>query len=56
IPSYQAGAMVQKVPLSTTMTPAMVIGNQVEWIACGLGIAGLAVGLLLAPRRRRRRG
>jgi apolipoprotein N-acyltransferase len=56
IPSFKPGSMVQKVPLNTAMTPAMVVGDQIEWIACGLGMAGLAVGLLLAPRGRRRRG
>jgi apolipoprotein N-acyltransferase len=56
IPSFQPGSMVQKVPLSNTMTPAMVIGNQIEWVVCGLGLAGLALGLMLAPRRGRRRG
>ncbi|MHB1172790.1 MAG: apolipoprotein N-acyltransferase [Lacisediminihabitans sp.] len=54
LPSYTAGAMVEDVPLSTTTTPATVIGRAAEWLSCGLGLAGLLLGILLRPRRRRR--
>ncbi|MES2171258.1 MAG: apolipoprotein N-acyltransferase [Actinomycetota bacterium] len=48
---FTRGAMIATIPLSTTITPAMVIGRQLEWLAGGFGIAGLALGLLLRRRR-----
>ncbi len=52
LPRYEAGAMVVDVPLSTTTTPAVVIGRGVEW-----GVAALALGALIGAaiggRRRR---
>jgi len=52
LPRYVAGVMVADVPLSTTTTPAVVIGRGVEW-----GVAALALGALLGAaisgRRRR---
>ena len=56
LPDYKAGAMLEKVPLSSAVTPAMVIGPAVEWLAGGIGLAGLILGLLLTLARRRRRG
>ena len=55
IPAYEAGYMVADVPLATTATPASVIGFQLEWLAAGVGIAGLLVALTTrAPRRPRK--
>ncbi len=53
LPWYEAGAMVEEVPLSTTVTPAALLGRQVEWFVAGLGIAGLIVAgfSVLAQRR-----
>lgn len=51
LPRFTPGAMVETIPLSSTRTPAMVIGRQVEWAAAGFGLAGLALGLLLRRRR-----
>ncbi len=52
LPRYAAAAMVVDVPLSTTTTPAVVIGRGVEW-----GVAVIAMGALigaaLGGRRRR---
>ncbi len=53
LPTFTRGAMVETIPLSRTITPAMVAGRQIEWIFAGFGLAGLIVGLMLAPRRRR---
>ncbi|QNE46688.1 apolipoprotein N-acyltransferase [Glaciihabitans sp. INWT7] len=53
LPTFTRGALVQTVPLSTTVTPAMFAGRQIEWIVAGFGLASLLVGLLLAPRRPR---
>ena len=54
LPTFRRGVMVETVPLSTTVTPAMFAGRQIEWIVAGFGLASLVVGLLLAPRQRRR--
>jgi apolipoprotein N-acyltransferase len=48
--------LVETIPLSTTITPAMFAGRQIEWIVTGFGLAVLVVGMLLAPRRRRGNG
>ncbi|HXD62705.1 MAG TPA: apolipoprotein N-acyltransferase [Lacisediminihabitans sp.] len=56
LPDYKAGAMLENVPLSSAVTPAMVIGPVVEWLAGGIGLAGLILGLLLTLARGRRRG
>lgn len=58
LPDFTAGAMLENVPLSSTITPAMVIGRSVEWLAGGIGLAGLALGFALrwAERRRGSRG
>lgn len=43
LPTWVPGAMVQTVPLSTTVTPAMLAGRSVEWFVAGLGLAGFAL-------------
>ena len=53
LPTFTAGAMVQTVPLSDTITPAMVAGRATEWLLSGLGLAGLALCLGAARRHRR---
>ncbi len=53
LPTFTRGAMIETIPLSTTLTPAMFAGRQIEWIVAGFGLASLAVGILLAPRRAR---
>jgi apolipoprotein N-acyltransferase len=53
LPTFSAGAMVQTVPLSDTITPAMVAGRGIEWLLSGLGLAGLALCLGTARRYRR---
>jgi apolipoprotein N-acyltransferase len=59
IPAYQPGAMVADVPLATVPTPASLLGFQIEWLAAGFGVIGLAVALTTRtsprPVRARRR-
>ncbi len=52
LPRYEAGAMVVDVPLSTTTTPAVVIGRGVEW---GVAVVafGALIGAAIGGRRRR---
>jgi len=54
LPPFTRGALVETIPLSTTVTPAMFAGRQIEWIVAGFGLASLVGGLLLAPRLHRR--
>jgi apolipoprotein N-acyltransferase len=53
LPTFTAAAMVQMVPLSETITPAMVAGRGIEWLLSGLGLAGLVLCMGAARRQRR---
>ncbi|WEO79186.1 apolipoprotein N-acyltransferase [Cryobacterium sp. SO2] len=53
LPTWEAGAMVQTVPLSTTDTPAMSAGRPLEWFVSGLGLAGLLFCLVAGRSLRR---
>jgi apolipoprotein N-acyltransferase len=55
LPTWLPGAMVQTVPLSNTVTPAMVAGRGIEWLVSGFGLAGFVLCLLNALRTRRNR-
>jgi apolipoprotein N-acyltransferase len=46
LPTWTAGAMLQTVPLSTTITPATSAGRPIEWFVSGLGLAGVLFCLL----------
>lgn len=52
LPRYTAGAMVVDVPLTTTTTPAVVIGRGVEWGVVMIALGAL-IGAALGGRRRR---
>lgn len=57
LPWFEPGSMVEEVPLSTTTTPAVLLGRQVEWFVAGLGlgtivVAGLSARATRTPRRR----
>jgi apolipoprotein N-acyltransferase len=56
LPDYTAGAMLDNVPLSSTITPAMAIGRAIEWLVGGLGLAGLVLGFAMQWAGRRRHG
>lgn len=58
LPWYDPGAMVEDVPLSTAITPAVLAGRQFEWLVSGLGlgalvIAGAAARATTTPRRQK---
>ncbi len=50
LPTYKPGTLVATVPLSTTITPATWLGEPIEIFVCILGLGGLVVGFVLAPR------
>lgn len=52
LPWYTAGAMVVDVPTSSTVTPAVLLGRQLEWLVSGFGLAVLLLGAIAARRRR----
>ena len=49
---YTAGAMVADVPTSSTVTPAVAVGRQLEWLVSGFGLGILVLAGLLGRRRR----
>jgi apolipoprotein N-acyltransferase len=55
IPAYKPGAMVADVPLGTTTTPAVLLGQGVEWLVSGLGLGGLVAARFTARRGRMNR-
>jgi apolipoprotein N-acyltransferase len=54
LPWYEPGVMVDDVPLSTTMTPAVVGGRQVEWFVSFGALAALGLAALQSRRPRTR--
>ncbi len=52
LPWYTAGAMVQDVPTSSIVTPAVLFGKQVELLVGGFGLLILAMAAVLGRRRR----
>lgn len=42
LPAWEPGSMVQTVPLSDALTPAMAFGRALEWFVAGIGLAGFA--------------
>ncbi|MCU1543591.1 MAG: lnt [Microbacteriaceae bacterium] len=56
LPTFEAGSMVEDVPLSTATTPAVLLGRQVEWLVSGIGVLGLLLAGLLARDGRSQRG
>lgn len=55
LPTFTPGSMVENVPLSNAITPASVLGANVDWVVGGFAIAVLVAGRLAAPRRKRAR-
>ncbi len=52
LPAYEPGVMVADVPLLTTITPAVLVGRQLEWLAAIVGLAGLVIAGFAARARR----
>ena len=53
LPWYEPGVMVADVPLLTTVTPAVLAGRQLEWLAAIVGLGGLLIaGIGGRPFRR----
>jgi apolipoprotein N-acyltransferase len=50
---FTSGAMVNEVPLSLSVTPAMAFGLPLAWLLAGTSVAGAAVVVLLAQWKRR---
>ena len=56
LPWYTPGTMVQDVALSSTTTPAVLLGRQLEWLVSGVGLAALLAAGLFARVGRKPRG
>jgi apolipoprotein N-acyltransferase len=52
LPWYEPGVMVADVPLMTTVTPAVLLGRQLEWLAAIVGLGGLLIAGIGARRAR----
>ena len=48
---YTAGAMVADVPTSSTVTPAVAAGRQIEWLVSGFGLLVLLLAAVVGRRR-----
>ena len=53
LPWFEAGSLVEDVPLSSVVTPYTVLGRQFEWLVSGLALAALAIAALTLPPRRK---
>jgi apolipoprotein N-acyltransferase len=54
LPTWEPGSMVQTVPLSTAVTPAMLLGDSVAWALSGFAAGALALAVVFGRVRRRR--
>jgi apolipoprotein N-acyltransferase len=52
LPWYEPGAIVADVPLHEAITPAVLLGRQIEWFVSALGLIVLIGAGVLAARRR----
>lgn len=53
LPLFEAGTMVQEVPLSDTITPAHALGRTLEWMIILFGFAAIAIAGASERTRRR---
>ncbi|MGV8911054.1 MAG: apolipoprotein N-acyltransferase [Rhodoglobus sp.] len=51
LPWYTAATMIEDVPLSTTITPAVVWGRELEWLVSGIGLGALIVAAFAGRRK-----
>ena len=52
LPAFAPGALVRRVPLSTTVTPASEIGAEIGWLVSAFGLLALALATLSRDNRR----
>ncbi len=52
LPWYSPGSMVQDVALSSTITPAVTFGRELEWFVSALGLASIVMAGFIVRRRR----
>ncbi|MGV8857080.1 apolipoprotein N-acyltransferase [Rhodoglobus sp.] len=50
LPWYTPAVMLEDVPLSSTITPAVVWGRELEWLVSGIGLGALVVAVLVGRR------
>ncbi|EAR24086.1 apolipoprotein N-acyltransferase [marine actinobacterium PHSC20C1] len=50
LPWYAAATMIEDVPLSSAITPAVVWGRELEWLVSGIGLGALVVAALAGRR------
>jgi apolipoprotein N-acyltransferase len=55
LPTFKSGALVAKVPLSTTITPATWLGGPIEQLVSLLGLGGVVVAMASVGAFRKRR-
>jgi apolipoprotein N-acyltransferase len=57
LPWYEPGAMIDDIALSTSITPAVLLGRQLEWLVSAFALAALVIAGLAnrKPRRPRER-
>ncbi|MDQ4138220.1 MAG: apolipoprotein N-acyltransferase, partial [Actinomycetota bacterium] len=48
---HTPGAMVERIPLSDQLTPAVLAGRGIEWLVSGIGLAGILIPLLTRRSR-----
>ncbi len=54
LPQYEPGAMLEELPLSTTVTPGIRLGAWIDWALClGSALGLVALGVVRALERRR---
>jgi len=51
LPWYTAATMIEDVPLSTAITPAVMMGREIEWLVSGIGLGALIVAALAGRRK-----
>jgi apolipoprotein N-acyltransferase len=51
LPWFTAAVMVEDVPLSSTITPAVIWGRECEWLVSGIGLGALIVAALAGRRK-----
>ena len=51
LPWYTAATMIEDVPLSSAITPAVLIGREIEWLVSGISLGALIVAALAGRRK-----